>query len=59
MRPRRPIPLWYWLLWMVLLALGLVVFYVVLTPVWMGVRLVAWLFEGGFREFRPGERERI
>ncbi len=39
----RPIPLRYWVLWMVLLALGLFVFYVVLTPVWMTIRLVAWL----------------
>ena len=38
-----PIPLRYWVLWMVLLALGLFVFYVVLTPVWMTIRLVAWL----------------
>jgi hypothetical protein len=30
---------------MVLLAAGLVVFYVLLTPVWMGIRLVSWLAE--------------
>jgi hypothetical protein len=28
---------------MVLLALGLFVFYVLLTPVWMGIRLISWL----------------
>jgi hypothetical protein len=34
---------------MALLALGLFVFYVILTPVWMGIRLVAWLSERGRR----------
>jgi len=43
----RRIPFYYWPLWMVLLALGLLVFYVFLTPVWMVVRLVAWLSERG------------
>jgi hypothetical protein len=28
-----------------LLALGLFVFYVLLTPVWMGIRLISWLAE--------------
>jgi hypothetical protein len=40
---RKPIPLYYWPFWMATLALGLFVFYVLLTPVWMGIRLVAWL----------------
>jgi hypothetical protein len=31
----------------VLLTLALFVFYVILTPVWMGIRLVAWLSERG------------
>lgn len=43
--PKRPIPVRWWLLWMLLLVLGLFVFYVVLTPIWMGIRLVAWLSE--------------
>jgi hypothetical protein len=50
---KRPIPFYYWPWWMALLALGLFVFYVVLTPVWMGIRLVAWLAEGR-RGPRPG-----
>lgn len=49
-RVKAAVPLRYWLAWMVLLAAGLFVFYVVLTPVWMGIRLVAWLAEG--RRFR-------
>ena len=40
---RKPIPLYYWPFWMALLALALFIFYVLLTPVWMGIRLVAWL----------------
>jgi hypothetical protein len=42
---KRPVPFYYWPFWMVLLALGLFVFYVLLTPVWMGIRLVSWLAE--------------
>ena len=53
MRGKRPIPFYYWPWWMALLALGLFVFYVVLTPVWMGIRLVAWLAEGR-RGPKPG-----
>lgn len=46
LRPTKsPIPFYWWPLWMLLLALGLFVFYVVMTPVWMGVRLLAWLSE--------------
>jgi hypothetical protein len=43
------IPPYYWLLWGTLLAAGLFVFYVVFTPVWMGIRFVAWLSERGSR----------
>jgi hypothetical protein len=47
---KPPVPLRYWAFWMLGLATALVIFYVVLTPVWMGIRLVAWLAEG--RRFR-------
>lgn len=40
---RRAIPFYYWPFWMVVLAAGLFVFYVVLTPIWMGIRFVSWL----------------
>jgi hypothetical protein len=46
MTPKQRVALWYWPFWAVLLATGLVVFYVVLTPIWMIVRFVAWLAEG-------------
>ena len=47
MTARRPIPLWRWPLWMGTLAAALVVFYVFLTPIWMLIRLIAWLTERG------------
>jgi hypothetical protein len=42
-RARRSIPFYYWPFWMVLLAAGLFVFYVVFTPIWMGIRFISWL----------------
>ena len=41
----RPIPFLYWPLWSATLALALVVFYGILTPVWMAIRLVGWVSE--------------
>jgi hypothetical protein len=45
MNEKKRVPFYYWPFWMVLLALGLFVFYVLLTPVWMGIRFVSWLAE--------------
>ena len=45
MSTKRNVPFYYWPFWMVLLALGLFVFYVLLTPIWMGIRFVSWLAE--------------
>ena len=42
-KPR--IPLWRWALWLFVLALGDLVFYVLLTPVWIGLRTLAWVAE--------------
>ena len=39
------VPLRYWVLWWTLLGLADVLFYVVLTPIWMGLRGLAWLAE--------------
>jgi hypothetical protein len=39
------VPLRYWALWWAILVVADVVFYVVLTPIWMGLRAVAWLAE--------------
>ena len=45
MTPKPRIPFYYWPFWMVLLALGLFVFYVLLTPIWLGLRAAAWIAE--------------
>jgi hypothetical protein len=55
---RKPIPLYYWAVWMATLAAALVVFYVFLTPLWMGIRALAWLSERGSRLGRSREATR-
>ena len=57
-RPKKPIPLYYWPLWFATLGLALVVFYVFLTPIWMFIRLIAWLSERGSTVFEAGEAGR-
>ena len=37
------VPIRYWALWWALLVVADVLFYVVLTPVWLGIRGAAWL----------------
>ena len=39
------VPLRYWVMWMTALAAAMVVFYVVLTPLWLGLRALAWAAE--------------
>ncbi len=41
----------YWLLWFVGLAGGVTLYYVVLTPLWIGLRALAW-----FAEFKARRR---
>jgi hypothetical protein len=36
-------PLRYWILWWTLIGIADVLFYVVLTPIWLGLRAIAWL----------------
>lgn len=38
-------PLRYWALWWFLIVVADVVFYVLLTPIWIGLRTLAWLAE--------------
>jgi hypothetical protein len=45
MREKPPIPLRYWALWWAILVVADIVFYVLLTPIWIGLRVVAWLAE--------------
>jgi hypothetical protein len=44
-KPKPRIPLWRWALWWVALLVGDCVFYVLLTPVWLGLRTLAWVAE--------------
>jgi hypothetical protein len=39
------VPARYWVLWWGLLGAAIVVFYVVLTPIWLGLRAAAWVAE--------------
>jgi hypothetical protein len=55
MKPKPPVPLWRWALWWSFMGLALVVFYVLLTPIWLGLRGLAWLAE--FRARRRRGRE--
>jgi hypothetical protein len=36
------VPAWRWSAWFAILLAADVVFYVILTPIWIGLRLVAW-----------------
>ena len=56
MRAKPPIPWYWWVLWLVTLAGGLFVFYVLFTPVWIGIRLVSWFAER--RNHAAAEEER-
>jgi hypothetical protein len=44
-KPRPRVTLFRWGLWYALLGLALFVFYGFFTPVWFGLRSVAWLAE--------------
>jgi len=35
----------YWTMWWALIILADFIFYVVLTPIWIGLRVIAWLAE--------------
>jgi len=39
------VPLRYWALWWVALFLADILFYVLLTPLWIGLRTLAWIAE--------------
>jgi hypothetical protein len=55
--PRKPrVPRWRWGAWWLVLVLADVVFYVVLTPIWLGLRAAAWVAELRARHRqRPGQ----
>jgi hypothetical protein len=39
------VPVRYWVFWWAMMAFADFVFYVALTPIWLGLRAVAWLAE--------------
>ena len=43
--PKHPVPLRHWAAWWAILGAALVVFYVLLTPLWIGLRAAAWIAE--------------
>jgi hypothetical protein len=40
---KPPVPAWRWATWFALLGAAVLVFYVLLTPIWLGLRALAWL----------------
>ena len=47
------VPARYWVMWFSALAVAMLVFYVVLTPIWLGLRAAAWVAELRSR-LKPG-----
>ena len=43
--PKGPVPAWRWGLWYALLGAAIIVFYGLLTPLWLGLRAAAWIAE--------------
>jgi hypothetical protein len=39
------VPARFWVLWWGALSIAIVLFYVVLTPIWLGLRAAAWVAE--------------
>ena len=39
------VPIRYWVMWWWALGVAMVAFYVVLTPIWLGLRAAAWMAE--------------
>jgi hypothetical protein len=51
-KPKPPVSWWRWATWWAILAFALVLFYIVLTPLWLGLRGLAWLAELRARQRR-------
>jgi hypothetical protein len=49
----KPVPLWRWALWWVLLLVAGLLFYFLLAPIWLGLRGAAWIAEFRARRRRP------
>lgn len=48
------VPLWRWPFWAVEMAAGIILFYVLLTPIWIGLRALAWAAEFRARRRNSG-----
>ena len=46
------VPLRFWVCWAGLLVAAVALFYVILTPIWVGLRALAWLAEFKARRLR-------
>ena len=46
------VPLRFWVYWAGLLVAAVALFYVILTPIWIGLRALAWLAEFKARRLR-------
>ena len=44
-RVKPRVPLWRWILWSLLLAVAVVIFYGLFAVVWFSLRVVAWVAE--------------
>jgi len=55
-KPKPPVSVARWTLWWFLLAIGILIFYVLLTPIWIGLRALAWAAEFRARRQPRGER---
>src|SRR3954451_21505962 len=56
-KPKPPVPLWRWILWMATLGVALFVFYVLFTPFWFALRVLAWIAEFRSRRRSPQTEE--
>ena len=45
MKPKPPVSILRWTLWWFLLGIGIFLFYILLTPIWIGLRVLAWAAE--------------
>jgi hypothetical protein len=44
-KPKPPVSIARWALWWFALAVGIFLFYILLTPIWIGLRALAWIAE--------------
>jgi hypothetical protein len=42
---KKPVAWWWWPIWWVVLLFADLLFYVLITPLWIGIRCLAWIAE--------------